>query len=164
VRAMLARAAHGAARSSRRAPLAAALGSAAYGALKLHWALGGELLMRETPLPAEARRDLLERTPTAVAGHWAALALAAIGIALAVAAMRSRRLPWVLVAGLPALIGGLMLVRAGWGAARDVAVLTGAAGGSTHTARWDLALWSPFFAAWGAAWALTATRSGRFAT
>jgi hypothetical protein len=70
--------------------------------------------MRETPLPADARRDLLERMPAAVAGHWAAVALAAIGIALAVAAVRARRLPRLLVVGVPALIGGLMGARAGW--------------------------------------------------
>ena len=145
----------------RRAALAAVVGSAAYGALKLHWALGGELLLRETPLPADARRDLLERTSGAVAGHWAAVALATIGIALAVATVRARRLPRLLVVGLPAVIGGLMVARAAWGAAGDVAVLTGAAGGSTHSAGWDLALWSPFFAAWGAAWGLAALAARR---
>lgn len=92
------------------------------------------------------------------AANWATVALAAIGIALAVASVRDRRL---LVVGLPALIGAVMLARAALGAASDVAVLTGAADGSTHTARWDLALWSPFFAASGAAWSLAALAARR---
>ena len=54
-----------------------------------------------------------------------------------------------------------MLARAAWGAAHDVAVLTGAADGSTHTAHWDLALWSPFFATWGATWGLAALTARR---
>ena len=43
-------------RPGRGAALAAGIACAAYGALKLDWALGGELLLRETPLPAGARR------------------------------------------------------------------------------------------------------------
>jgi Protein of unknown function (DUF3995) len=151
----------GALRPGRRAALAAGAGCAAYGALKLYWALGGELLLREAPLSGDARRDLLERTPGMVALNSASAALAAIGIALAVATVRDRRLPRLLVVGLPALIGALMLARAALSAAGDVAVLTGDAGGETYTARWDLALWSPFFAAWGAAWALAALAARR---
>ena len=95
--------------------------------------------------------------------NWASVALAAIGIALAVATVRERRLPWLLVVGLPALLGALMLYRAasGAGAAGDVAVLTGAADGSAYTARWDLVLWSPLFAAWGTAWWLAARAAAR---
>ena len=44
-----------------------------------------------------------------------------------------------MIVGLPALLGVLMLVRAGWGAASDIAVLSGAAGGSHHTASWTWA-------------------------
>jgi Protein of unknown function (DUF3995) len=145
-----------ASRPGRRAALAAAVGCAAYGALKLCWALGGEVLLRETPLPAGARRDLLERTPGAVASHWAAVALAALGIGLVVVTMRSRRLPRLLLVAVPALLGALMVVRAIWGAASDVGVLTGVGDGSTYAARWDLVLWSPFFAVWGVSWGLVA--------
>ena len=148
-------------RPGHRAALAAAGACVAYGSLKLHWALGGELLMRETPLPAAARRDLLEHSSGAVAGHWASVALAAAGVAVAVASVRGGRLPRLLTVGLPALLGGLMLLRAGWGIASDAAVLTGIAGGSKHLAGWDLGLWSPFFAAWGAAWSLTALAARR---
>lgn len=155
------RAIRGALQPGRRAALAAAVGCAAYGALKLSWALGGGLLLHEAPLEGDAQRDLLERSPGMVALNSASAALAAIGIALAVATVRDRWLPRLLVVGLPALIGVLMLARAALSAAGDVAVLTGAADGSTHTARWDLALWSPFFAAWGAAWCLAATAARR---
>ena len=147
----------GALRPGRRAALAAGVGCAAYGVLHLDWALGGELLLDESP----GGREIVESTPGVVA-NWASIALAAIGIALAVATVRARRLPRLLVVGVPALIGVLMLFRATFlGAAGDVAVLTGAADGSTYEARWDLALWSPLFAAWGAAWGLAAVAARR---
>ena len=148
-------------RPGHRAALAAAAGCAVYGALKLYWALGGGLLLREAPLSGDAQRDLLERTPGMVALNSASAALAAIGIAVAVATARDGRLPRLLVVGLPALVGGLMLARAALSAAGDVAVLSGAADASTYTALWDIALWSPFFAAWGAAWALAAVAARR---
>ena len=155
------RAVGGALRPGRRAALAAAVGCAAYGALKLYWSLGGDLLVRQAPLPADDRRDLLEGTGTLTVLDWASVALAAIGIALAVATVRERRLPRLLVVGLPALIGALLLARAALGAAGDIAVLTGAAVAETHTENWDLALWSPFFAAWGVAWGLGALAARR---
>ncbi len=96
-----------------------------------------------------------------VALNSASAALAVIGIAVAVATARETRLPRLLVIGLPALVGALMLARAGLSAAGDVAELIGAADGSTHTARWDLALWSPYFAAWGTAWILAAAAARR---
>jgi hypothetical protein len=148
-------------RPGRRAALAAATASATYGLLKLGWALGGELLMRETPLPDEARRKLLDREASAVASHWVAVALAGAGIALAWATVRRPRLPRPLIIWLPVLLGALMLIRAAWGAASDVAVLSGAAPGAGYSAGWDLALWSPFFAAWGIAWLLTAVNARR---
>jgi hypothetical protein len=146
----------GALRPGRRAALAAGVGCAAYGVLHLYWVLGGELLLDESP----GGREIVESTPGAVA-NAAVIALAAIGIALAVAIVRDRRLPRLLVVGLPALIGAFMLARAALYAATDVAVLTGHVDGSTYEARWDLALWSPFFAAWGAAWGLAALAARR---
>jgi Protein of unknown function (DUF3995) len=145
----------------RRAALAAAGGCAAYGALKLYWALGGGLLLREAPLAGAAQRDLLEHKPNMVVLNSASAALAVIGVALALATLRDGRLPRLLVVGLPALVGGLMLVRALLSAVGDVVVLSGAADGSTYTAAWDLSLWSPFFAAWGVAWVLAAVAARR---
>lgn len=141
--------------------MAAAVGCAAYGALKLYWALGGGLLLHEAPLAGDAQRDLLEHKPNMVALNSASAALAVIGVALALATVRDGRLPRLLVVWLPALVGGLMLARAALSVPGDVAVLSGAADGSRYTALWDLALWSPFFAAWGAAWALAALAARR---
>ena len=141
-------------RPGHRAALAAGVGCAAYGALKLYWVLGGELLIRQAPVP-----DVPSSTLTVL--NWASVALAAIGIALALATVRERRLPWPLVVGLPAMIGALMLARAASGADGDIIVLSGAADGSAYIARWDLAVWSPFFAAWGAAWCLAALAARR---
>ena len=124
---------------------------AAYGALKLHWALGGEFLLRQTPLPHDAMQDMLAREPGSVATHWASVALALVGIALAL----RPGLPRPLAVWLPALIGGLMIARAGWGIASDVDVLVGDADAG-YPAGWDLGLWSPFFAAWGTAWIMLA--------
>jgi len=137
-------------RPGRRAAALAAAACLAYGGLKLYWALGGELLLRETPLPPSARADLLAREPGAVASHWASVALALIGVALALATAHMRRAPALLVVGVPALIGVLMVGRAGLGVAGDLS------GDANYAAGWDLALWSPFFAAWGAAWGLAA--------
>ncbi|HXZ18247.1 MAG TPA: DUF3995 domain-containing protein [Roseiarcus sp.] len=129
--------------------------------MKLYWALGGELLVHQAPLTADQRRHLLEGTGTLTVENWASVALAAIGIALAVATVRDQRPPRLLLVGLPALIGAFMLARAASSAAVDIAVLTGAAHAQTHTENWDLALWSPFFAAWGAAWGLAALAARR---
>ena len=152
------KAAGAAARPGRRAALLAAAVCVAYGALKLDWALGGELLVRQTPLPAGARQDLLDRESRAVAGHWASVLLAAVGVGLAIATVRASRLPRLLIVGLPAVIGAAMVLRAGWGGLSDMVVLTGAVDGDPgYPAVWDLALWSPLFAVWGTAW-ITAAR------
>jgi hypothetical protein len=76
------RAVRGALRPGRHAALGAGLGCAAYGALKLYWALGGELLLREAPLSAEQRRDVLERTGAIATENWASIAPAGIGLVL----------------------------------------------------------------------------------
>lgn len=164
VRAVLAhgrRLAGGSLRPGRRAALAAAGACVLYGLLKLYWALGGGLLLREAPLAGAAQRDLLEHKSNMVVLNSASAALAVIGVALALATLRDGRLPRLLVVGVPALVGGLMLVRALLSAVGDVVVLSGAADGSTYTAAWDLALWSPFFAAWGVAWVLAAVAARR---
>lgn len=134
------------------AAVAAAAGCVLYGAMKLSWALGGELLMRESPLGDEAMRDMLAREPSWVASHWISVALAAVGVLVAVGTVRARGRLRIPVVWLARIIGGLMVLRAGYGAASDLAVLTGAVDGATRTATWDLLLWSPFFGAWGATW------------
>jgi hypothetical protein len=138
------------------AALAAAAGCLLYGAMKLSWALGGELLMREAPLGDGAMRDMLAREPYTVAGHWISVALASVGVAVAIGTARAPGRLRSPVLWLARIVGGLMILRASYGAASDLAVLTGAVDGASLTAAWDLALWSPFFGAWGAMWLVAA--------
>ena len=151
---VLAGAALRAVRLPRLAPavLAAAGGCLLYGSMKLSWALGGELLMRQSPLGEGAMRDMLAREPYTVAGHWISVALAAVGVAVAIGTARAPGRLRGPVLWLARIVGGLMVLRASYGAATDLAVMAGALDGTTRTATWDLLLWSPFFGAWGAAW------------
>ena len=155
---VLAGAALRAVRLPRLAPaaLAAAAGCLLYGAMKLSWALGGELLMRQSPLGEGAMRDMLAREPYTVAGHWISVALAAVGVAVAIGTARAPGRLRSPVLWLARIVGGLMVLRASYGAATDLAVLAGALDGATRTATWDLLLWSPFFGAWGAMWLVAA--------
>lgn len=57
-------------RSFPRLPwVTAAVCTAAYGGLKLYWALGGSVGLREAPLPQAAIQRALARDPSAVTGH-----------------------------------------------------------------------------------------------
>jgi hypothetical protein len=138
------------------AVVAAATGCVLYGAMKLSWALGGELLMRESPLGDDAMHDMLARKAFWVASHWMSVALAAVGVLVAVGTVRAPGRLRAPVLWLARLVGGLMVLRASYGAASDLAVLAGAVDGATRTATWDLLLWSPFFGAWGATWLVAA--------
>ncbi len=143
----------------------------AYGTLKLDWALGGTLLMRETPLPRTAGDDLLHRTADAVLGHWMSVALAVVGMAAALHLSgrfrphgRIRR--GVLLAG--SWAGCLFMVsRAigllGYGFFHDLRLLTGAVSVPApaaelvrYQAGWDLLLWSPYWLAFGLCWGVAA--------
>ncbi|GAB7035795.1 DUF3995 domain-containing protein [Streptomyces sp. NPDC021749] len=172
------------ARTGRRSPTAAAaplvFGCAfAYGAMKLDWALGGTFLMRQTPLPAGARDDLLDGTPGAVAGHWASVALALVGMAAALHLSgrfgphgRFRRA--ALLAG--SWVGcGFMVARAsgllGYGFAGDLGLLAGWSSAppdhedlARFQAQWDLLLWSPYWLLFGACWGIAAWRYRRLGT
>ncbi|MEE4418098.1 DUF3995 domain-containing protein [Streptomyces bugieae] len=171
----------GGARTERRDPTAAAAHIAfwcacAYGAMKLEWALGGELLMRQTPLPRGVRDDLLNAAPGAVAGSWASVALALVGMAAALHLSgrfgphgRFRR--GLLLAGSWAGCA-FMVVRAlgllGYGFAGDLRVLAGWASvppddaGLAHLqAQWDLLLWSPYWLLFGTCWGIAARRYRR---
>ena len=99
--------------------------------MKLSWALGGELLMREAPLGDGAMRDMLAREPYTVAGHWISVALAAVGVAVAIGTARASGRLRSPVLWLARIVGGLMVLRASYGAASDLAVLTGAVDGAT---------------------------------
>ena len=94
---------------------------------------------------------MLDRDAASVASHWGTVALALVGVALAVAIVRVPRAPRLLVVGVPGLLAVLMLARAGFGIVSDLT-----AEDPNYPAHWDLALWSPFFGAWGVAWGLAA--------
>jgi choline-glycine betaine transporter len=144
--------------------------TAGYGALKLYWALGGSGGLREAPLPQAAIQQAIARDPAAVAGHWISVGLAVVGIGAALATVHpwGCRLPrWVLIGPLGALCV-LMVLRAVLQAIGDIQrLLHGVSVTSAHTARWDLALWSPFFLLWGILWGVLVgrfvirTRAGR---
>ena len=136
--------------------IGACLGAAAYGALKLHWALGGSTLMTEAPLPAAAIDDLLAREPATVAGHWITVALAQVAIVAALATTRAwaATLPrWLVPAGCWLLATAMVLRGAGQMIGSGQRLLAGVSEQAAHTARWDLFLWSPFFLLWGICWA-----------
>ncbi|WP_181923478.1 DUF3995 domain-containing protein [Streptomyces inhibens] len=143
----------------------------AYGAMKLDWALGGEFLIRQTPLPRAARDDLLERATDAVMQHWVSVALALVGMVAALHLSgcfrphaKVRR--WVLLVGSWAGCA-FMVARAvgvlGYGFVNDVRLLSGlvsvppaAMDLARFHARWDLLLWSPYWLLFGVCWGVAA--------
>jgi hypothetical protein len=138
--------------------------TAAYGALKLYWALGGSGGLRQAPLPARSIQEALAREPMAVAGHWISVGLAIVGIGAAVATIHpwGRKLPrWVLIAPL-SVLSVLMILRAVLQAIGDLQrLLGGASESAAYTARWDLTLWSPYFLLWGVLWGVLVYRFAR---
>ncbi len=145
--------------------------AAAYGTMKLAQALGANALADRDPLPPALRARLLARDPFFVASHWVLAGAAAVGVLVAVTALR----PWGtavvrrLLGSLAWALGIAMIARAlgavGFGFVGDLLVLTGIRDlppGIAHTlARWDLLLWSPFFLLWGVCWTLTGRRLRR---
>lgn len=143
----------------------------AYGAMKLDWALGGDILMRQSPLPRSARDDLLDRTTGTVVQHWASAALAAVGAMAALQLAGRFRPPGK--AGRRLLLTGawagcaFMTARAlgalGYGIVNDLRLLTGLASAplpdadpAPVQARWDLLLWSQYWLLFGACWGIAA--------
>jgi hypothetical protein len=136
--------------------------------MKLAQALGANALADKDPLPPALRDRLLARDPFFVASHWILAGLAAVGVLVALTAVRPRDtvVPRRLLGALTWTLGILMIARAlgavGFGFVGDILVLTGARPlppGIAHTlARWDLMLWSPFFLLWGVCWTLTGRR------
>ena len=147
----------------------------AYGAMKLWWLLGGDLLKAQTPLPRNAQEDLLadgSALLTASHGITALLAAAAVLVALSLGTGRAgRRVERLLRIG-AVLVGVLMIMRAiggfGFGFVGDALVLAKVISVddpryADHVARWDLFLWSPYWLLFGVAWVslAVATRSRR---
>lgn len=133
----------------------------AYGALKLHWALGGSTLMAESPLPREAIDELLAREPGTVVGHWVTVGLAAAGALAAVAITRPwfRVFPrWLVLAGTWGLAALMVLRGVGQIVGGIQRLVIGVSPETEYTVRWDLFLWSPFFVVWGVCWAVLGWR------
>lgn len=132
--------------------------TAAYGALKAYWVLGGTALWSIAPLP----QDLIDKIRSHAAPGWfevadaASAVLAVAGVLFALATLRPRRwLPVWLIRCTLWPLAVLMVLRAVLSMPGDVYALVTDAG-ETRTALWDLVLWSPFFLGWGLLWAATA--------
>lgn len=80
-----------------------------------------------------------------------------VGVAVATAHAWGRALPRWLVIGPVSALAALMILRALLQAVGDVQRLgVGVSDVSARTARWDLALWSPYFLVWGVSWGAVA--------
>ncbi|MEU9303816.1 hypothetical protein [Streptomyces sp. NPDC048269] len=141
--------------------------------MKLDWALGGEFLVRQTPLPPEARAELLARSGGTVTAHWESVALALVGTAAALH-LSGRFRPHGRLRRAVLLCGAwagcvFMVARAvgilGYGFIGDLRLLTGLASvapADPELARtlayWDLLLWSPYWLLFGLCWGIAAHR------
>ena len=137
--------------------------TAAYGVLKAYWVFGGSALWSIAPLDPE----MIEKARSGTAPRWFEIAdavsvvLAAAGVLFALATVRPRRwLPMWLVRWSLWPLATFMVLRAVLSIPGDVyEIATG--GALTHTALWDLVLWSPLFLIWGLLWAATALTYAR---
>ena len=139
--------------------LAAGL-TGAYGLLKAYWVFGGTALWSIAPLPEELIDDIRAGTaPTwFLIADAASLVLAVVGVGFALATLHPRWwLPVRLVRWSLLPLATFMVLRGALSILGDVQqIASGADGPLTHTAIWDLVLWSPYFLVWGLAWAATA--------
>ena len=134
--------------------------TAAYGLLKAYWVFGGTALWSIAPLPQE----LIDELRSGTAPTWFEIAdafsvvLAVAGVLFALATVRPRRwLPAWFVRWSLWPLATFMVLRGVLGMIGDVQqIASGESGALTHTALWDLALWSPLFLIWGLLWAATA--------
>jgi hypothetical protein len=136
--------------------------TAAYGLLKAYWVFGGTALWSIAPLSQE----MIDKVRSHTAPTWFLVAdaisvvLAVAGVLFALATVRPRRWPpaWLVRWTLWPL-ATFMVLRATLsilGDLQQIASGSGRSGALTHTALWDLALWSPLFLIWGLLWAATA--------
>ncbi len=132
--------------------------TAAYGMLKAYWVFGGTALWSIAPLAP----DMIDKARSGNAPRWFEIAdavsvvLATAGVVFALMTVRPRRwLPTWLVRWSLWPVAGFMVLRAVLSIPGDVYEIA-SDGELTHTALWDLALWSPLFLIWGLLWAATA--------
>lgn len=135
--------------------------TAAYGLLKAYWVFGGTALWSIAPLSPEVIDQVRSHTaPTwFVVADAVSVVLAVAGVFFALATVRPRQwLPVGLVRWtLWPLATFMVVLRAMLSIIGDVLqIASGESGALTHTALWDLALWSPLFLIWGLLWAATA--------
>lgn len=135
--------------------------TAAYGLLKAYWVFGGTALWSIAPLSPE----MIDKVRSHTAPTWFVVAdavsvvVAVAGVLFALATVRPRRwLPVGLVRWtLWPLATFMVVLRAMLSIVGDVLQInSGESGPLTHTALWDLVLWSPLFLIWGLLWAATA--------
>jgi signal transduction histidine kinase len=87
------------------------------------------------------------------------LAVVGIGAAIATVHPWGRALPRWLLIGPLSTVSALMILRAVLQMVGDVQRLVhGVSPTSAYTARWDLALWSPYFLLWGILWGMVVYR------
>lgn len=139
--------------------------TAAYGLLKAYWVFGGTALWSIAPLSPEVIDQVRSHTaPTwFVVADAVSVVLALAGVFFALATVRPRRwLPVRLVRWVLWPLATFMVVlRAMLSIIGDVLqIASGRSGALTHTALWDLGLWSPLFLVWGLLWAATAVTYG----
>ena len=121
---------------------------------------GGTALWSIAPLSQE----MIDKVRSHAAPPWFVVAdavsvvLAVGGVLFALATVRPRRwLPVWLVRWALWPLATFMVLRAMLSILGDVQqIASGRSGALTHTALWDLALWSPLFLIWGLLWAATA--------
>jgi len=137
--------------------------TAAYGILKAYWVFGGTALWSIAPLAPE----MIDKARSGTAPRWfeiadaVSVALAMAGVVFALATVRPRRwLPMWIVRWSLWPVAGFMVLRAMLSIPGDVYEIA-SDGELTHTALWDLALWSPLFLVWGLLWAATALTYAR---
>jgi hypothetical protein len=126
---------------------------------------GGDALWSIAPLSQE----MIDKIRSGEAPTWfliadaVSLVLAVAGVLFALATVRPRRwLPVWLVRWTLWPLATMMVLRAMLSIIGDVQqIASGASGPVTHTALWDLALWSPLFLIWGLLWAATALTYAR---
>lgn len=129
---------------------------------------GGAAPARRASTSPRVTRDPARRRTAAAISRWfeiadaASVALAVGGVLYALATVQSRRwLPTWLVRWSLWPLAAFMALRAILSMPGDVyQIVSDPSGALTHTARWDLALWSPLFLVWGLLWAAAALTYG----
>ena len=148
------------------ASIAAGLG-AANAAVSAHWALGGTALL--DTIGGEIERWGRERSAGVVVALWLIVVLKLVGAPapLVLVGVGATRLPawtrdrrarlvgWIAAIGLT-LYGGVLSVA---GLLVEVGALDAADDADEHALAWHAYLWDPWFALWGAAFAVSLWRS-----